>query len=364
MSAAHVNAEHTLELRVRVAGRLDVDLFLGPGCTAIVGPSGAGKSTLLAALTGLIDVDEARITVAGRTLDDRTPDSRAAGVNLPPEARGIGLAFQEARLFPHLTVRRNLRFPVERGGRTGTPDVDACAAALGITALLDRPADQLSGGEARRVALARALAAATDLLLLDEPLGSLDEGTRERILPWLHGLIRNSRVPTLIVTHRMSEAALLADHVVVIEGGKVVEQGAPLDVLPHRATVSSLRDEEAENLLAGTAGDDGHSVHIGSAVLSVAAHDLRPGEPVTVRLAAGEVIVGLSRHDDLSACNALDGKIVAIHEVDDGRLAVVDVGVMLFVSLTADAVAGLGLEPGREVVLYIKTTALRIATAR
>ena len=357
VSRAGVPGSAVLRVAAHLPGRLDVDLGLGPGVTAVVGPSGAGKSTLLAVIAGLARPHRARVELGGRVLQDT-----AAGRHLPPERRGLGLAFQEARLFPHLSVRGNLEFAARHGGRRGGPDVASCAAALGITALLDRPADALSGGEARRVALARALGAATELLLLDEPLGGLDEGTRSRILPWLQRMLHGRDVPTLLVTHRMSEAQLLARDVVVLEGGRVVDQGAPLDVLPRHASVSSLRDEEAENLLAGTVTDDGRAVRVGAATLGVAAHDLRPGSPVTVRLRAGDILVGRSRHTDLSARNMLDGRITALHPVSDGLLAYVDVGVLLIVSLTADAVTQLDLAVGRDVVLYIKTTAVTVAT--
>jgi molybdate transport system ATP-binding protein len=304
-----------LSVAVSVPGRLDVDLSLRERCTALVGASGAGKSTLLHVVSGLLRAPGARVHLAGRALDD-------ADVHVRPEARGIGLQFQEARLFPHMTVRENLAFPARHGGRTGTPDPDACARALGIESLMDRRASDLSGGEARRVALARALAAARDLLLLDEPMGGLDEATRERVLPWLHGMLATTRVPTLLVTHRMSEATFLAGEVVALEGGRVVEQGPPLDVLPHFTTVSSRREEDAENLLAGTVGEDGASVHVDGVTLKVASHGLPSGAPVAVRLRAGDIIVGLSRHDDL------------------------------------------WLSVGRDVVLYVKTTALTLSTAQ
>ncbi len=346
-----------LEVRAVVPGRLDVDLALGAGCTAVVGPSGAGKSTLLGVIAGLVHEARARVVLRGRTLDDEH------GTRVPTADRGLGLQFQEARLFPHLSVRGNLAFPSRHGGRSGTPDPVACAAALGIADLLDRPAAELSGGEARRVALARALAAGSELLLLDEPLGGLDDGARERILPWLHRLLRAHPVPTLMVTHRMSEALYLADDAVVIEDGRVVAQGQPFDVLPARASVSSQREQETENLLAGVVGPDGCSVRVGSASLTVAAHDLPVGASVAVGLRAGDIVVGLSRHDDLSARNVLDGRIVALHPVADGLLARVDVGTTLLVSLTRHAADELGLAVGRDVVLYLKTTALRVSPA-
>ncbi len=349
-----------LTARVTVPGRLHVDLSVGAGCTAIVGASGAGKSTLLHVVAGLLDAPGATVRFGDRTWqDDRTA--------VPPERRGIGLQFQDSRLFPHLTVRGNLDYPRRHGtGRAAElPDPLDCARALGLDGLLDRPATALSGGETRRVALARALAAARTLLLLDEPLGGLDQGTRERILPWLRRCLAQARVPCLLVTHSLAEAAFLARDVIVLDEGGVVAHGDPMTVLPMRAAVSSLRDEDTENLLPGRVGRDGRSVQVGGVHFSVAAHDLPAGADVILRLAAGDVLIGLSRHGDLSARNMVDGIVAALHPVPDGVLAAVDLGadVVVLVSLTEGAVDALGLKPGRAVVLYVKTTALRLSTA-
>ncbi|MED5330080.1 MAG: ATP-binding cassette domain-containing protein [Planctomycetota bacterium] len=355
-------SENILNVQAEIPGRLNVHLSLGEGCTAILGQSGAGKTTLLHLLAGLLPQGDVTISHRGEIWQDNKR-------TLPPEQRGVGLQFQESRLFPHLTVRENLDYPRRHGQRICPPgeawplSPADCAEALGISHLLDRPADALSGGEERRVALARALAAAGQVLLLDEPLGGLDDTTRDSILPWLYAMLRVSPVPILLVTHSLSEAMLLAQRVVVLDGGRVTADGSPEEILPGSLAVSSLREEDAENLLLGTVEEDGRSVRSENLALSVAAHDLLPGTSVSLRLKAADVLVGLSRHDDLSAQNVLDGTVTAIHEVPDGVLASVDAGAPLLVSLTHQAVEDLDLAPGRAVVLYIKTTAVRVSAS-
>jgi len=187
----------------------------------LVGPSGAGKTTLLEALAGLRAATGV-IRVGGRTLLD-TP----AGIDLPPRLRRVGYVPQDALLFPHLTVRGNLAY-----GAADASRVDAVAEMLEVAALLDRPATGLSGGERQRVALGRALAAAPELLLLDEPLGALDPARRERILPYVLRARQALGVAMVWVTHDLDELTHAADRALVIDRGAVVYAGAVSGALP------------------------------------------------------------------------------------------------------------------------------------
>lgn len=196
--------------------------------TAIVGPNGAGKSTALRALAGLLRPDRARVSVAGRILDDTE-----AGLSVPPARRGIGVVFQDYLLFPHLDALENVAFGPRAHG-TSRPEAEAIARRwldrLGMGALAASLPGALSGGQAQRVALARALALEPDLLLLDEPLSALDAGTRLEVRRDLSRHLREYGGATVLVTHDIVDALALADHLLVLEHGRVVQEGVPADV--------------------------------------------------------------------------------------------------------------------------------------
>ncbi|MEY2847897.1 MAG: hypothetical protein RI885_562 [Actinomycetota bacterium] len=202
--------------------------------TAIVGPNGAGKSTALRCLAGLLRPEQGSVIVDGRVLDDV-----AAGVHLGPAARGIGVVFQDYLLFPHLTALDNVAFgPLAHR----TPRREALVAAqgwldrLGVGACAHSRPSALSGGQAQRVALARGLALEPALLLLDEPLSALDAGTRIEVRKDLSRHLREFGGATVLVTHDLLDALHLADHVVVLEDGRVVQEGSPADIRRSPAT--------------------------------------------------------------------------------------------------------------------------------
>jgi molybdate transport system ATP-binding protein len=195
---------------------LDVDITLGGGLTALLGPSGAGKTSVLNVIAGLLKPD-----VAVVTLDDTVLADTARAMWTPPHARRMGYVFQESRLFPHLTVRQNLGFgrwfSQTTAGGIGTDEV---VDLLGLDPLLSRHTSRLSGGEQRRVALARALLSRPRLLLLDEPLGSVDVERRQEILPYLDRLITELKLPMIYVTHDRAEIDHRAAQIVVMDQGK------------------------------------------------------------------------------------------------------------------------------------------------
>jgi molybdate transport system ATP-binding protein len=213
----------------RGAFALALDLAVAPGeVVAVVGPNGAGKTTLLRVVAGLAALDAGRVTLGGRVLEDA-----AAGVRLPPQARGAGVVFQDLRLLPHLRARDDVAF----GPRArGVPRAEAAARAgewLARVGLGDRGDDrpaELSGGQAQRVALARALASEPDLLLLDEPLAAVDVAARDGLRELLRTHLGAFAGPVLLVTHDPTEAVALGDRVVVVEGGTVTQAGVPAEV--------------------------------------------------------------------------------------------------------------------------------------
>jgi molybdate transport system ATP-binding protein len=215
--------EFACTLRYPSGFTLDAAFAAGGRLTALVGPSGSGKTTVLSVLAGLRRPERGRVVLDGVVLFDR-----ARGVDVPPERRRVGYVFQDHLLFPHLSVRRNLLYGWRRRPRDARPvDLGRVVGVLELGDLLDRPPHTLSGGQRQRAALGRALLCGPRLLLLDEPLASVDEGLRERILGYVERVLEEWQVPTLYVTHHLAEVAPLTGQVVRLEAGRVVEVKTP-----------------------------------------------------------------------------------------------------------------------------------------
>jgi molybdate transport system ATP-binding protein len=355
-------SDDALALRVRLPRRgftLDVDLQLpGAGITAVFGPSGSGKTTLLRCVAGLERADEARVVVGGQVWQDS-----AAGVFLPTHRRPLGYVFQEASLFDHLDVRGNLAFAQRHAGTRVA--LEPLLQLLGIADLLARKPHELSGGERQRVAMARALATDPRILLLDEPLASLDLARRREILPWLERLRDELRIPMLYVTHSGDEVARLADHLVLLDAGRVRAAG-PLAQTLGRVDLPAIPGEEAGALLHGVVGERDTRwqlarVDFAGGALWVADAGLAPGTPVRVRVMARDVSLALAPPQESSIQNVLSCVVRAVAPGTHPSQCMVQLACgdsLLLARITARAADALGVVPGAHVVAQVKSAAL------
>ena len=341
---------------------LDVDLDLpAHGITVLFGPSGSGKTSLLRCVAGLERAQSAVIRIDGQMWQD---DQN--WVFLPTYKRPLGYVFQEASLLEHLDVVGNLRYGIKRVGLgKDTQPLEAAIDLLGIETLLRRRVHQLSGGERQRVAIARALALQPRLLLLDEPLASLDHARRQDILPWLERLRDEVRIPMLYVTHAIEEVTRLADTLVALQRGKVMAAGPVADVLSQtQSTV--LPGEDVGALLQGSVEQLDPRWHLAQirfagGVLSLRDSGLALGRPVRLRVLARDVSLATVEPRQTSIQNLLPCVIRAI--TPDAHPSQVLVKLAcgsseLLARITARAAAELALEPGKPVWAQVKSVAL------
>jgi molybdate transport system ATP-binding protein len=372
-----VNAARGLRFRGglrRGAFDLDLEFTVAAGETlGVLGPNGAGKSTLLRLLAGLEALGHGDITLSGRVLDD------GEVVFVPAAARPVGLVFQNHRLFPHLTARDNVAFPARVRNvprRQARADAEAWLHRLGIADCADRRPDALSGGQAQRVALARTLSADPELLLLDEPLASLDARTRLEVRGELRRHLADFRGPSIVVTHDPLEAMVMADRLLVIEGGRVVQHGAPAEVARRPATQYVAR-LVGLNLYAGTVSPGSTTVQLrggGSVVAAAdgagaagagaagagAAEDAAPGERMAGRVLVAvrptAIAVHVERPTRGSPRNVWPGVVTGMELLADRVRVQVHGTPPALVDVTVDAVRDLGLAAGTPVWLSAKAT--------
>ena len=341
---------------------LDLDFATEHRTTALFGPSGAGKTSLLMAIAGLLRPDEGRIVWAERVLLDTE-----AGIFVPAEGRRLGVVFQDQRLFPHLTVDANLRFGERRMPSGATPPpLERIVEVLDLANLLGRRPATLSGGERQRIALGRALMCAPKLLLLDEPVAAVDEPRRNVILGYVDRVVHEWDLPMLYVSHHRAEVQRLADWVIAVEAGSVVQEGPADHVLGAGELVAAgepvnlLRLEQPSETddgawlarLPGTEG--GVTVRLPSGATSLA-------DPTYVQFAASDVMIARGEVAGLSARNRLPARVVELVP-RAGRVfvAVAVADQRLWAEVTHDAVVDLGLSAGEDVTCLIKSAALQV----
>jgi molybdate transport system ATP-binding protein len=352
----------TVDIRHRLGAFLLEAAFTAEGgVTALFGRSGSGKTSLIRSIAGLNRPDRGHIT-----LDDEVLTDTGKNIFVPRHRRRFGYVFQEARLFPHLSVRQNLGYgrwftPLKMGG----DEAGRIVEMLGIGPLLDRRPGKLSGGEKQRVAIGRALLSGPRLLLMDEPLAALDEERKAEILPYLERLRDETSIPIVYVSHSVGEVARLASRVVMLRDGRVEAVGSAVDVLSQPSTWQGAGRREAGALIEGRIESiaEKHqlsTVALKTTQLQVPGTVLPVGKAVRIHIPARDVMLATVRPEGLSALNILEGTITRIGAIAGGVLEIqVDCGGdAILARITQLSAERLDLSIGKPVYAVIKTVAL------
>lgn len=331
------------------------------GITILFGASGSGKTTTIKSIAGIVRPDSGHISINDNTLFDSKQ-----GINKPIRERGVGLVFQNLALFPHMSALGNIEFAVS--GHTGAERrrlAIELMERLKIRHTIERRPNQVSGGEAQRIALARALASKPRLLLLDEPLSAIDEATKQGIIIDLKMINRELHLPIIYVTHNRDEAVMLGDYLIAYESGQVVATGEPGEIFGGPVTGSVARLTGVENIFDGlvldrNAGAGTMRVRIsdqgGACELDVPlGKEEGEGEHVMVAVRSGDILLATEELRKTSARNILRGHISAIEERGARSIVRVESGVTWATSVTWQAVSELNLVEGQEIWLAIKT---------
>lgn len=330
------------------------------GITVLFGPSGSGKTTILRAIAGLFRADRVSVEVDGEKLH-RTPAER----------RRFAMVFQDVRLFPHLTVRENLLYGIRRAPRrltSGVPGqiyVNDVVELLQLGRLLKRKPSTLSGGEAQRVAIGRAVLSQPRLLLMDEPLANLDAGLQEEIMPFLLRLRDTLRLPMIYVTHATEELVRLADHVVLLERGRVAGQGRLAEVASRVDLPLALREDAAGILNGFLHSHDTErrlsAIACAGLVFWVPMLNVRPQSPLRLRVPAREVFLALEAPQEISVNNIVPAVVSAIARDEVAKAAMVELdigGGQLVSRMTLDAAERLRLRQGAQVLALVKAVSV------
>lgn len=355
----------TVSVNIRkTLGALTIDAwFESPaGVTALFGKSGAGKTSIVQMISGLMTPDNGEIIVDGTPVYDS-----ATGVNLPPERRRVGYVFQDARLFPHMTVRRNLEYG-RRRNRTETetgPAFDDVVDVLAIAPLLDRQPHLLSGGEKQRVALGRALLSAPRLLLMDEPLAALDAERKWEVLPFIDRIQRDFGTPIVYVSHSIEEILQIANTMVLVANGGVSAAGPVEEVLNRPDLLRAAGDGNAGSVIAVRVADLDTAYGIATLAFAggdfrVTAPDLSIGENLRIRVRARDVSLATERPQNVSVLNVFEGTVADISAAPGPQVDVsVDVGdATIWSQITRKSLDDLALQTGAKVFAMVKAVAI------
>ena len=351
-----------MSLEVRAQARLgdftlDADVATNARRVCLFGRSGAGKTTLANVVAGLVRPDAGRVAIEGEVLFDS-----AAGMDAPAWRRRIGYVFQEPRLFPHLNVRANLLYARRSGGAEARePSLDDICALLGLQGMVDRMPGALSGGEARRVAIGRALLSGPRLVILDEPLTGLDGARRRELLAYIDALAGSGGPPILYVSHSIEETARLADVVVLMQEGRTIACAPPAEAFDHPEAEAAAGLTAPVSILEGRVLDHeagATRLSLGPMSFLTPRLELEPGAPARVVVDARDVAIALSDPADSSVQNRLQARIAAIEPHPGGLLLRLDAqGVRLKSLVTLTAAERLSLAQGGTVFALIKAVA-------
>lgn len=355
-----------LTLRIRKTFRdshspefiLDVSAALSPGFTILFGPSGSGKSSLLDCIAGLATPQEGKISCGELVFFDSS-----AAINLRPQRRGVAYVFQSLALFPHLSVEANVAY-----GLAGIPKTDSAARvqsalqSFHVEHLRHRKPAALSGGEKQRVALARSLVTRPRLLLLDEPLTGLEAGLKRSILQDLREWNASNSIPILYVTHNREEVDALSERVLVMENGKLLAAGSPLEVLDAPRKLALASAAGYENLFPAKIlehrpqeGVTRVALDSSNCTLEVPLSTLPAGKDTTLAIRAGDILLATEHPRGLSARNVIAGTLASLEKCGSYVKAEIDCGARCTAHLTPGAIHTLALAPGQQVWLVLKT---------
>ncbi len=335
------------------AFKLDVAFQHEGGTLILFGPSGSGKTTTLRNIAGLDRPTSGHITFDGEALYDRSKR-----INMRVQQRRLGFIFQQPSLFPHMTARENIAYA---GGKTS--DAERWIELFGVQHIVDQHPNQMSGGEQQRITIIRALMRQPRCLLMDEPMSAVDAGTRHLLLHELHALQRETKIPMIYVTHNVSEAYRIGDRVIVMEGGRIVQDGLPIEVFhtPTSAAIASLSG--TENIITGrvlshNAEDHTTTIDAQGATLHVPLCHEKIGKSTTLAVRPEDILLATGEVSGTSARNQVAGRVVKVrYDTFPTVLVALDTGLSLRAKLTHQSVKFLKIEPGRRVYLLMKTWA-------
>ncbi len=349
-----------LDLRIRRGQfELAVSHSSDAGVVGVFGPSGSGKTTLLNCIAGVARADAGRIAVGDRVLFDSK-----SGIDVAMESRRIGYVFQDSLLFPHMSVRENLVYGRPRAG--SGPALEDVIMALELDGLLDRRPSELSGGEQRRVSVGRAILSNPGVLLFDEPLTGLDSALASRVLARLKRVLTQFAIPSLYVSHTVSDMLFLCDEVIALRTGQVVARGAARDVLMTGGVLAPSHWAELRNVFTARTLERRQAEGEATAVCRVGDVDLVvfAGEGIadapTLSVHAADIVLSREKPGGLSARNVFPAKVESVVASGEKRLILADAGERWMVEVSAAAIRELGLSPGTPIFLILKTSSIRV----